>query len=170
MSKPTTDSDDADESTPNTNSNSNSNNRLTAAKRKAARYGADAKETVTNTADRLADSKTAHRSARATFIGLIVAFVATNPTAAQACDSAAGMFISDMQTQTGQIILGAMFLASLVGLGLILVPFGGTAQMGWVMLFAVGAGLFGFMLIYYVFGMVGDYGVMGMGEACSPFF
>lgn len=113
-------------------------------------------------------------SMRAGFSTLLVGIAAgytVMPAAAQdACGEGAGAFIEAMQTEIGAIVLGILALITLVAIALILIPVAGTAAIGWTMIFAVVGGIFVYMLVFWLLGMMGDFGVLGMEDACTPFY
>ncbi len=138
------------------------NGKLTAAKRKAMRYGVESQ----NAAE---DHPKLARFTMAFIVAVIASIVLVNPVAAQ-CDEGAGLFIADMQEEVGSMVLGFLVLMALIALALILLPVAGTAAVGWTIIFAVGGALVLYMLAFWLFGQIGDYGVLGMDDACTPFY
>jgi hypothetical protein len=136
--------------------------KLTAAKRKAMRYGVKSQ----NAAE---DNPKLARFTMTFVVAVIASIVLVNPAAAQ-CDEGAGLFILDMQEQIGAMVLGFLVLMALIALALILLPVAGTAAVGWTIIFAVGGALVLYMLAFWLFGQIGEYGVLGMEDACSPFY
>lgn len=143
-------------------SDTDGDGKLTAAKRKAMRYGVESQ----NAAE---DHPKLARFTMAFVVAMIASIVLVNPVAAQ-CDEGAGLFIADMQEEVGSMVLGFLVLMVLIALALILLPVAGTAAVGWTIIFAVGGALVLYMLAFWLFGQIGDYGVLGMDDACTPFY
>jgi hypothetical protein len=152
---------DADDETREETNNAD-DGKLTAAKRKAMRYGVESQ----NAAE---DHPKLARFTMAFVVAVIASTVLVNPVAAQ-CDEGAGLFIADMQEEVGSMVLGFLVLMVLIALALILLPVAGTAAVGWTIIFAVGGALVLYMLAFWLFGQIGDYGVLGMDDACTPFY
>lgn len=160
------DSDAAAEPEP---ANRTGGSRLTAAKRRATRYG----ERARNKIDELNEGHEGlgkYGGVTINISALLVAFIiATNPAAAQACGESLGAFVSDMQMNIAAIVLGIVVIAVLIGAAFAMFPFLG-GSLGWAMITGAFGVIIVIILVFWLLGLMGDYSVISMSEACTPFF